>query len=142
MNFETNDIPVGGTTAHLWHGGDGYPVLMMHGAGPGTSAMANFGKVRDPLAERYHVYATDMIGFGLSGRKESAPYFDYQLWLDQMQTVLDEIPAGAVRRLHRAVYAGIYLSHHRVQRRASQADGVDVSNPRRSPRIVEYRGDP
>ena len=76
MEFETRDIPMGETTAHVWHGGDGYPVFMMHGAGPGTSAMANFGKIREPLAEHYHVYATDMIGFGQSGRKKSAPFFD------------------------------------------------------------------
>ena len=96
LEFETRDISVGDTTAHIWHGGDGYPILMMHGAGPGTSAMANFGMVREPLAVRYNVYATDMIGFGLSGRKQSAPYFDYQLWLDQMQAVLDQIPDGPV----------------------------------------------
>ena len=91
MEFETRDIPMGETTAHVWHGGDGYPVFMMHGAGPGTSAMANFGKIREPPAERYHVYATDMIGFGQSGRQKSAPFFDYRLWLDQMQAVLDEM---------------------------------------------------
>tara|TARA_A100001037_G_scaffold266912_1_gene259411 strand:- start:14361 stop:15173 length:813 start_codon:yes stop_codon:yes gene_type:complete len=105
MEFQTRDIPVGETTAHMWDGGNGYPILMMHGAGPGTSAMANFGKVREPLAERYHVYATDMIGFGLSGRKKTAPFFDYGLWLDQMQAVLDEIPYGPVGLLGHSISA-------------------------------------
>lgn len=109
MEFETRDIPMGETTAHVWHGGDGYPVFMMHGAGPGTSAMANFGKIREPLAERYHVYATDMIGFGRSGRKKSAPFFDYRLWLDQMQAVLDEIPEGPVGLLGHSISATFAL---------------------------------
>ena len=43
----------------VWHGGDGYPLLLMHGAGPGTSAAGNFAKVREPLAKRYEVYGTD-----------------------------------------------------------------------------------
>lgn len=109
MNFQSSNIPVGETSAHMWQGGEGYPVLMMHGAGPGTSAMANFGKVREPLAERYHVYATDMIGFGLSGRKQSVPYFDYQLWLNQMQAALDEIPEGPVGLIGHSISATFAL---------------------------------
>lgn len=109
MEFETRDIEVAGTNAHMWQGGNGFPILMMHGAGPGTSAMANFGKVREPLAERYHVFATDMIGFGRSGRKESAPYFDYALWLGQMQAVLDEMPQGPVGLLGHSISATFAL---------------------------------
>ena len=51
MEFQTLKILVGETAAHVWHGGKGYPVLLMHGAGPGTTAMANFSKVREALAE-------------------------------------------------------------------------------------------
>lgn len=109
MDFETRDIPVGPTTAHMWHGGDGPPLLLMHGAGPGTSAAANFGKIREPLAERYHLYATDMIGFGRSGRKVEPPYFDYPLWLEQMQAVLDQIPEGPVGLLGHSISASFAM---------------------------------
>lgn len=107
--FETRDVRVGATTAHMWHGGAGPPILMMHGAGPGTSAAANFGSIRGPMAARYHLYATDMIGFGQSGRKAEAPYFDYPLWLEQMQAVLDQIPDGPVGLLGHSISATFAL---------------------------------
>ncbi len=109
IEFKVRDIPVGPTIAHVWHGGDGFPILLMHGAGPGTSAVANFGKVREPLAARYHIYATDMIGFGKSGRKSEPPYFDYPLWVEQMQAVLDQIPAGPVGLLGHSISATFAL---------------------------------
>lgn len=96
MNFEPYEIDVDGHNAHVWRGGSGYPLLLMHGAGPGTSAAGSFARVREALAERYCVYGTDMIGFGSSVRKAEPPYFDYALWLRQMQAVLDSIPDGPV----------------------------------------------
>lgn len=96
MTFESYSIDVDGYDAHVWSGGEGYPLLLMHGAGPGTSAAGNFAKVREPLAKRFRVYGTDMIGFGASARKSEPPFFDYALWLRQMQAVLDHIPDGPV----------------------------------------------
>ena len=96
QSFVSDFIEVEDLKAHVWHGGDGYPLLLMHGAGPGTSAAGNFAKVREPLAKRYKVYGTDMIGFGQSDRKMNPPFFDYALWLRQMEVVLDSIPATKV----------------------------------------------
>ncbi len=96
MDFDVETIDVDGHRAHVWSGGSGYPLLLMHGAGPGTSAAGNFAKVREPLAERYRVYGTDIIGFGKSDTKTTPPYFDYELWYRQMQSVLDTIPDGPV----------------------------------------------
>tara|TARA_B100000676_G_C18077847_1_gene848951 strand:+ start:730 stop:1548 length:819 start_codon:yes stop_codon:yes gene_type:complete len=103
--FVSEFIEVDGLKAHVWHGGDGYPLLLMHGAGPGTSAAGNFAKVRDLLADSYKVYGTDMIGFGESDRKVSPPYFDYDLWLKQMQAVLDSIPASTVGLIGHSISA-------------------------------------
>ena len=85
-----------GTSVHYLEGGSGSPLLMMHGAGPGTSAPGNFRLVLEPLAERYHVHAMDLIGFGRSGRKPEAPYFDFEYWVGQAQHMLDRIPEGPV----------------------------------------------
>ena len=35
---------------HYWEGGSGFPILMLHGVGPGTSIQGNFGPVLEPLA--------------------------------------------------------------------------------------------
>lgn len=94
--FAERTIQVDGIPIHVWHGGKGFPILLLHGVGPGTSAAANFGKVREALAERYSVWGTDLAGFGKSGRKTAPPYFDYGLWRRQSQAVLDLLPAGDV----------------------------------------------
>jgi 2-hydroxymuconate-semialdehyde hydrolase len=105
MEIVERDIRVGINTARVYECGAGAPIFLMHGAGPGTSAKANFGKVLEPLAERYRIYATDMIGFGASSRKSEPPFFDYDLWLRQMQTVLDLIPPGPVGLLGHSIAA-------------------------------------
>jgi 2-hydroxymuconate-semialdehyde hydrolase len=85
---------VEGCRVHYWEGGSGFPVLMMHGVGPGTSIVGNFEPVLEPLAERYHVFACDLIGFGASDRKLDAPYFDVDLWVRQGLAMLELMPDG------------------------------------------------
>ena len=83
-----------GYRVHYWEGGSGFPLLMMHGVGPGTSIVGNFEPVLEPLAERYHVFACDLIGFGGSDRKREAPYFDVDLWVRQGLGMLELMPDG------------------------------------------------
>ena len=47
-----------------WEGGSGFPVLMLHGVGPGTSIQGNFGPVLEPLAAHCKLLAMDLVGFG------------------------------------------------------------------------------
>jgi 2-hydroxymuconate-semialdehyde hydrolase len=43
------------------HGGRGFPVLMIHGSGPGASTAGNWMKVLDPLSDFIEIYAMDLI---------------------------------------------------------------------------------
>lgn len=95
------------TKVHYLEGGRGGPLLMMHGAGPGTSAPGNYRLVLEHLAERYHIYAMDLIGFGQSGRKREAPYFDFEFWVGQAQHMLDQIPDGPVGLVGHSISAAI-----------------------------------
>lgn len=90
------DITVDGVRVHLWEGGRGFPILMLHGSGPGASTLGNWRPVLEPLSRRYHVIAADLIGFGLSGRKTVKPFFDLALWLKQARALLDEFDEDAV----------------------------------------------
>ncbi len=83
-----------GIKVHYWEGGSGFPVLMLHGVGPGTSIQGNFGPVLEPLAAHCRIVAMDLIGFGASGRKPSEPYFDVDLWVRQAEALLAMLPAG------------------------------------------------
>jgi 2-hydroxymuconate-semialdehyde hydrolase len=83
------DVEFEGVPVHVWEGGAGFPVLLIHGSGPGASTLGNWRLVLEPLAQRYRILAADLIGFGLSGRKTTPPYFDLDLWLRQARAMLD-----------------------------------------------------
>ena len=83
MALDSRFAEIAGHRVHYWEGGSGFPVLMLHGVGPGTSIEGNFAPVLEPMAARYHVVAADLIGFGESQRKHEEPYFDVALWVRQ-----------------------------------------------------------
>jgi len=72
------------------------PLLLMHGLGPGASVAGAFASIMPFLNTHFHVFATDLIGFGKSGRKPAPPYFDFPLWVRQAKAALDLMPAGKV----------------------------------------------
>jgi len=86
---------IAGHQIHYWEGGSGYPVLMLHGVGAGTSSLGNYGPVLEALSERCHIYAPDLIGFGESERKRTRPYFDFEIWMLQATEIIDKfMPSG------------------------------------------------
>lgn len=89
-------LEVAGLRVQCWEGGAGMPLLLLHGSGPGSATPGTWSEVFEPLMERYHVFATDLIGFGRSDRKREEPFFDLDLWLRQARTVLAHMPGEAV----------------------------------------------
>lgn len=85
--FDFEGIPVA-----VYEAGHGYPLLLIHGSGPGASTVANWRLVFQSLASRYHVYGMDLIGFGQSGRLPAPPFFDVEFWLRQCRAMVARIP--------------------------------------------------
>lgn len=54
--------------------GQGFPVLLIHGSGPGVSAWANWRLTLPRLAGRARVLAPDMVGFGHTERPAGIAY--------------------------------------------------------------------
>jgi 2-hydroxymuconate-semialdehyde hydrolase len=92
MALESRFTDIEGHRVHYLEGGTGFPVLMLHGVGPGTSIVGNFGPVLEPLAEKFHIIAADLIGFGESDAKKTEPLFDVALWVRQGLALLDLLP--------------------------------------------------
>lgn len=109
MTFSANSFSFEGSKVHYIEGGVGFPILMIHGSGPGVSTMGNWRSVLDPLAQRFHVFAMDLIGFGLSGRKPTPPYFDFQLWLRQCKEMISRMPGREVGIIGHSVSAALAL---------------------------------
>ena len=81
---------------HRMREGDGAPVLLVHGVGPGTDGEANFAPLIKALAADVPVHVIDLAGFGGSARKPYQPGFDVPLWLEQVDQALDRIGRPAV----------------------------------------------
>lgn len=69
-DFDEHRIDTGETEIACWTGGDGPPLLLLHGY-PQTHVM--WHKIVDRLARRYTVVAADLRGYGDSGKPASGP---------------------------------------------------------------------
>jgi 2-hydroxymuconate-semialdehyde hydrolase len=95
MAIEQFEVDFEGMAIHCYEGGSGFPLLLLHGSGAGTSTSSNWALVLEELARHYHILAADLIGFGLSARKSAPPLFDLSLWTRQVQFLFDRLSAGA-----------------------------------------------
>ncbi len=82
------------TNVHV--SGDGHPVLLLHGSGPGVSAWANWRLTIPGLSERFMVIAPDIVGFGYTERPADIVY-DLDTWTAHAVAVLDAL---GVERAH------------------------------------------
>lgn len=76
--------------------GEGTPVVLIHGSGPGVSAWANWRPVLPELARRFRVLAPDMLGFGFTERPAAIRY-SLEIWLEHLFALLD---AEGLQQVH------------------------------------------
>ncbi len=83
-----NSQDTGGFSTNYHDQGNGFPLLMVHGSGPGVSAWANWRGVIPQLAEKHRVIAPDMVGFGYTERPKGLEY-SLDSWVDQLINLMD-----------------------------------------------------
>ena len=83
-------ITAAGIATNLHDLGSGFPVLLIHGSGPGVSAYANWRLVMPELAKQARVIAPDMVGFGFTERRAGQAY-NMDVWVAQAIGVLDAL---------------------------------------------------
>ena len=76
--------------------GNGPPLLLLHGSGPGVSAWANWRLPIQHLSPRWRTLAPDFAGFGYTTGPEGTEY-SRDLWLGQVVAFLDAL--GIARSL-------------------------------------------
>jgi pimeloyl-ACP methyl ester carboxylesterase len=86
--FEPKTIDAGGIETSYLEAGSGETVLMLHGSGPGVSALANWQHNIPTLAQRFHVLAPDIVGFGTTDRPEDIVY-SLRTWTDHIWAFMD-----------------------------------------------------
>jgi 2-hydroxymuconate-semialdehyde hydrolase len=85
-----NSIVAAGIRTNYHDSGSGFPVLMIHGSGPGVSAWANWRLVMPELAKAARVIAPDMVGFGFTDRPAGQQY-NMDVWVAQAVGLLDAL---------------------------------------------------
>lgn len=97
VNNATEDNPeigksivAGGIRTNYHDLGAGFPLLMLHGSGPGVSGWANWRAVMPELAKQARVIAPDMVGFGFTDRPKDQQY-NLDVWVTQTVGLLDAL---------------------------------------------------
>ncbi|MFG1603175.1 alpha/beta fold hydrolase [Actinoplanes sp. NPDC049265] len=90
MSEQGLSIDVNGVRTNYHDRGDGPPLLLIHGSGPGVSAWANWRTVLPVLSERWRVVAPDILGFGYTERPAGAVYHP-DAWLAHLTGFLDAL---------------------------------------------------
>jgi haloacetate dehalogenase len=134
--FEQFDLDTTGTTIHGRRGGNGPPVLLLHGM-PETHLM--WHRVAPQLGEHFTVVATDLRGFGDSGKPPStpdhAPYSMREIARDQVEVMkilgYDGFSVVGHDRGARCAYR-MALDHPRAVRRLAVIDIVPTGDAFRS----------
>jgi 2-hydroxy-6-oxonona-2,4-dienedioate hydrolase len=101
-----NFIRVSGHRMRFVQAGAGFPVVLVHGFGLGNTGELAWAKVIPGLAERFHVYAPDLLGFGASD-KPSIPYSP-QLHVNQLLAFMDSLCLERVALMGNSV--GAYIT--------------------------------
>lgn len=86
--LRSGTIDAGGIQTSYLEAGAGQPVVMLHGSGPGVSAMANWQHNIGALSQRFRVLAPDIVGFGATKRPDDIVY-SLRTWTDHVWAFLD-----------------------------------------------------
>jgi 2-hydroxymuconate-semialdehyde hydrolase len=102
-------IAAGGVRTHLHDAGEGAPLLLLHGSGPGVSAWANWRRVLPELARGFRVLAPDQLGFGATERPADGRY-GRRAWTEHALAVLDALAVERVSVVGNSMGGAIALS--------------------------------
>ena len=85
-----NSVKTGKFKTNYHDLGDGFPVVFLHGSGPGVTAYANWNKVFPLLKDDYRVIAPDLVGFGYTERVKGQTY-GMRVWVQQTKDLFDAL---------------------------------------------------
>lgn len=83
-------LTLGDCTLNVHDVGQGTPILLIHGSGPGVTAWANWRGVIPVLSQRARIVAPDMLGFGYTSCPPGMP-LNVDAWVKQLTDLLDAL---------------------------------------------------
>jgi len=89
-------IKAGGINTNYHDQGEGAPVVLFHGSGPGVSAFANWRLVIPQLSSNFRTIAPDIVGFGFTERPDGIKY-EMETWIKH---AIDFLDAMEIEKAH------------------------------------------
>ncbi|MFC5512663.1 alpha/beta fold hydrolase [Massilia jejuensis] len=89
-------VVANGVKTNYHEQGEGAPVLLIHGSGPGVTGWANWRLTMPALARQFRVLAPDMVGFGYTERPAGIQY-NMDTWVSH---IIDFMDALGIERAH------------------------------------------
>lgn len=86
----SKSIMAAGIKTNYHDDGEGFPVVFIHGSGPGVSAWANWRSVFPRISLQTRAIALDMVGFGFTDRPENFQY-SVDAWVKHLLSFLDAL---------------------------------------------------
>jgi 2-hydroxymuconate-semialdehyde hydrolase len=90
------NVLAAGLKTNYLEAGDGEPVVLIHGSGPGVTAYANWRLAIPGLAAKYRVLAPDIAGFGYTERKDDTQY-NLDFWVRHLTEWMDAVGVKKAR---------------------------------------------
>ena len=90
-SMTSRTVRAGSRSIHFNEFGDGYPLIMLHGGGPGATGLSNYSKNIEALTQHFRVLVPDMPGYGDStkGVNRNDPFGDLAEGILAMMDVLN-----------------------------------------------------
>lgn len=90
-------VDVGGIGTNYIVAGEGEPLILIHGSGPGVTAYANWRGVIPDFAQHFRCYAPDTLGFGYTDFPAHIQGFDMDVWIAHLTGFMDAL---GIERAH------------------------------------------
>ena len=85
------NVDVDGIGTNYIQAGNGEPLILIHGSGPGVTAYANWRGVIPNLAEHFTCYAPDTLGFGYTDFPADIQGFAMDRWVAHLIGFMDAL---------------------------------------------------
>jgi 2-hydroxymuconate-semialdehyde hydrolase len=102
-------IRAGGVTTNYHEAGNGTPVILIHGSGPGVSAWANWSRAIPYLAEYFHVFAYDQLGFGYTELPKEHVY-GLEQWTEHLLSFMRTVGVQKAHLVGNSMGAAVALA--------------------------------
>lgn len=84
-------VQVGDVRTHYWEGGDGAPVVLLHGGGAGADAFGNWQGCLPLFTPAFRPIALDMVGFGRTVAGDPGFEYSQDARVEHLEGFLDEL---------------------------------------------------